>query len=91
MLYEVITLLMVTDITKRQQAEEELRKTKEFAEQEQSKWLAVLDHVSNGVAVFEASTNQIYANDRQLEMYGLVKGEETLLTKEFIASQFVVP
>ncbi len=83
-------LLMVDDITDRQLAEEELRQTKEFAEQEQAKWQTILNHVSNGVGVFDGSGNQIYANDMQIRMYGYQDVNDAEKSGEFIRSNFIV-
>jgi len=83
-------IAFVQDISQRKQAEEELRKTKEFAEYEQAKWRTVLEHVSTGVAVFDASANLIYANGSHAKIYAFKEGEQTQLNSEFIDNNFVV-
>jgi len=67
-----------------------LQEAKDQAEREQAKWLTILDHVSSGVAVFDASGNQIYANNKHLKIYEFDEGEEKQLSREYIARHFVV-
>ncbi|WP_051309444.1 PAS domain-containing hybrid sensor histidine kinase/response regulator [Desulfogranum japonicum] len=85
-----LQLLILTDITERQQAEEELRATKEFAEQEQAKWLAILDHISNGVTVYDTSANRIYANRASAMNYKFDHKEEKFLNWQFIVNNYAI-
>ena len=87
---EPCSLAMVTDITDRLQAEEELRKTKEMAEQQQAQLEAILGHISNGVAVFDTTGKQIYANEAQLKIFDIEDIDEETIDWKFIADHFSV-
>ena len=80
----------VQDISQRKQNEEELRKTKDYAEQEQNKWLTVLEHVSNAIEVYDTSGNRIYANTAATQIYTLPrdKGNWEFITKKFAIQSY---
>ncbi len=89
----IFQLLILSDVSERKMAEEELRETKDAAEQEQAKWQAILDHVSTGVDVFDANANRVYSNTALAEIYGFTSKEEmysewTLLVNNYVLQTY---
>ena len=83
--------IMVTqDISERIHAEVALREAKEDAEQQKAQWKAILDHISNGVAVYGSSADLIYMNDAEANIFGFDLGDEDSWTWEQLTANYVL-
>ena len=85
---EKCALALVNDITERQRGEEALKTAKAEAEQQQAQLQVILDHVSNGVAVYDISAQPVYVNDTQARIFGFECANEAMISWELIADKF---
>ena len=78
------------DITERKQSEEALRLAKEDAVRQQGQLQAILNHVSNSIAVFDRTGKQIYINPAHAKLFGFESIMEAMLEWSTIATNFSV-